>query len=186
MPLARLRRRCGHDTIGFCSNVSTRICRALAPEAERACACSAPRTPVCLNLPAKRSDYMKFLCIGYLDQKRMNALSKTQIDAVMSECPAFMEEFFASGQVLLVAGTPPETKSIQRVDGEVKVTDGPVEGADEAMGCVFLVEASDISEAIRIAALHPTTRIEAGEKLGFRIAIAPVHYFEERELKKAP
>jgi hypothetical protein len=126
---------------------------------------------------------MKYLCVGYLDKKKMDALSKAQIDTVMSECPAFMEEFYDSGKVLLVAGTPPETKSMRRVDGRVTITDGPAGGAHEAIGCVFLVEATDIEDAIKVASLHPTTRIAAGEKLGFRIGISPVHYFEERALK---
>ena len=129
---------------------------------------------------------MKYLCVGYIDPKKMDALSKAQVDAVMSECPAFMEEFYGSGKVLLVAGTVPEAKSMRRVDGRVKITDGPAGGTHEAIGCVFLVEATDIEDAMRVASLHPTTRIAAGEKLGFRIAISPVHYFEEREVKKAP
>ncbi len=129
---------------------------------------------------------MKYLCVGYIDQRKMDALSKAQVDAVMSECPAYMEEFYDSGKVLLVAGTIPETKSMRRVDGKVKITDGPTGGADEAIGCVFVVEATDIEDAMRVASLHPTTRIAAGEKLGFRIAISPIHYFEEKELKQAP
>ncbi len=128
---------------------------------------------------------MKFLCVGYLDQTKMNALPKAELDAVMSECPPFMEEFYASGKVSLVAGIPGEAKSLRRVGGELQITDGAAGGAREAIGCVFLVEAVDMSEAIRVAALHPTTRIDAGEQLGFRIGIAPIHYFEEREPKTA-
>jgi hypothetical protein len=41
---------------------------------------------------------MKYLCVGYLDKMKMDALSKAQIDTVMSECPAFMEEFYDSGK----------------------------------------------------------------------------------------
>jgi len=129
---------------------------------------------------------MKYVCVGYYDQKKMDALSKAQIDAVMSECPPFMEEFYASGKVHLVAGTATEAKGLRRVGGEVRITDGPTGGGHETVGCVFLVEAPDIAEATRVAALHPTTRIVAGEQLGFRIGISPVHSFEERELKEEP
>lgn len=134
-------------------------------------------------LTGKAQNHMKYLCIGYLDKKKMDALSKAQIDTAMSECPAFMEEFYDSGKVLFVAGTPTEIKSMRRVDGRVNITDSPAAGAHEAIGCVFLVEATDIEDAIKVAALHPTTRIAAGEKLGFRIGISPVHYFEDRTLK---
>lgn len=128
---------------------------------------------------------MKYLCVGYIDQKRVEALSKDQVEAVMSECPAFMAEFYDSGKVLLVAGTDPEAKGMRRVDGKVKITDGPAGEAREAIGCVFLVEATDIEDAMRVASLHPTTRIAAGEKLGFRIGISPVNYFEEKDLRQA-
>lgn len=127
---------------------------------------------------------MKYLCAGYFDQEKMDALSKAQIDAFMSECPPFMEEFYNSGKVSLVAGTDSEARGLRRVNGEVKVTSGPVGGGHETIGCVFLVEARDIEEAMCVALLHPTTRIGAGEKLGFRLGISPVHSFDERGLKK--
>ncbi|WP_309387770.1 YciI family protein [Cerasicoccus frondis] len=126
---------------------------------------------------------MKYLCVGYLDKSKMDSLTKAQIDDVMSDCPAYMDEFYDSGKVLLVAGTPPESKCMRRLDGKVEISDGPAGGASEAIGCVFLIEAADIEDAIRVASLHPTTRIAAGEKLGFRIEVSPVHYFDERALK---
>ena len=124
---------------------------------------------------------MKFLCVGYLDKVKMAGLSPAEVDAVMGECPAFMDEFYRSGKVVVVAGTNAEGRNLQRVDGAVRITDDPAAGGNEANGCVFLVEAADLAEATRVAALHPTTRLAAGEKLGFRIGISPVHYFEERK-----
>jgi len=126
---------------------------------------------------------MEYLCVGYYDQEKMDALSKAQVDAVMSECPPFMEEFYNSGKVFLVAGTGPEAKVMRRVGGEVRITDSPERGSDKATGCVLLVEARDFAGAMRVASLHPTTRIGAGEKLGWHMGISKVHHFDERELK---
>ncbi len=127
---------------------------------------------------------MKFLCVGYFDQNKMSALSPAQLEAVMGECPPLMDEFYASGKVTMVAGVPGVTKTMRRVGGKVQIADGAGAEPTEAIGCVFLVEAADMAEAVRIAALHPTTRLGAGEHLGFRIGIAPVHYYEERAAKK--
>jgi hypothetical protein len=127
---------------------------------------------------------MRYLCVGYYDQKKMDALSKAEVDAVMSECPPFMEELYDSGKVFLVAGTDSEASSMRRAGGKVEISNGPMKGGHETVGCVFFVEAADIADAVRVASLHPTTRIDAGEKLGWRIGISPVHYFEERKLKK--
>jgi hypothetical protein len=72
---------------------------------------------------------MKYLCVGYYDQEKMDALSGPQVDAVMGECPPFMEEFYSSGRVLLVAGTDREEKVLRRKDGEARVSDGRTEEA---------------------------------------------------------
>jgi hypothetical protein len=122
---------------------------------------------------------MKYLCVGYYDQDRMDALTQAQVDVVMSECPVLMEEFYDSGKVSLVAGTDSEARALQRVGGEVRETVGAKGGRHGTVGCVFLVEALDMEDAIRVAKRHPTTRIEAGEQLGWRIGISPVHYFRE-------
>ena len=127
---------------------------------------------------------MKFVCVGYYDQEKMDALSKAQVEAIMSECPPFMEELYDSGNVIFVAGTDPEVKVMRRVGGEVETADSPIRGRDQMIGCVFLVEARDIADAMRVASLHPTTRIAAGDRLGWRIGISPVHYFGEGKPKK--
>jgi hypothetical protein len=127
---------------------------------------------------------MKCLCVGYYDNEKMKIQSQEQIDAFMSECPPFMDEFHKSGKVLLVAGTDAEAMGLRRVGGEVTVTDGSVGCGHETVGCVFILEARDMEDAVRVCRLHPTTRIAAGEKLGFRIGISPVHSFDEGGLTK--
>ena len=126
---------------------------------------------------------MKYLCVGYLDPVKMDTLSQAQIDAIMSECPAHMEALYQSGKVFTVAGVDREAKSLRRVSGKVQGSDGPAKGGKESIGCVFLVEAPDMAEAIQVASLHPTTQVGAGGELGWRIGIQPIHYFDWRELK---
>ncbi|ARU60772.1 hypothetical protein CBW65_06465 [Tumebacillus avium] len=124
---------------------------------------------------------MKYLCLGYLNPEKMDARSKEEIDAVMSECMPHLQEFYNSGQVLLDAGLDSETKSLQRANGKVRVTDGPFSETKELIGSAFLIEAENIEEAIRIASLHPTTRMDAGEEFGWRLEIRPIHYFRQPE-----
>jgi hypothetical protein len=49
------------------------------------------------------------------------------------------------------------------------------------IGSAFLIEGQDMEEAIRVASLHPTTRVVAGEQLHWGIEIRPIHYLERRE-----
>lgn len=124
---------------------------------------------------------MKYLCLGYFDPQKMDARPKAEIDAVMRECQPHMEELYKSGQVIIDAGLALETKCLRRVNGKVTVIDGPFVETKEMIGSAFLIEARDMEEAIRVATLHPTTQVEAGERFGWRIEIRPIHYFEQRE-----
>lgn len=122
---------------------------------------------------------MKFLCLGYFDQKKMDALSQTQVDAVMRECQPHLDELYRSGSVLVDAGLSLETKCLQRVTGKVITIDGPFTETKELLGGVFILEATDIEHAVQLAARHPTTRVSKGEELGWRLEIRPIDYFAQ-------
>lgn len=124
---------------------------------------------------------MKYLCLGYLEPEKMNARPKAEIDAVMSECQPHLEELYKSGQLNIDIGLSLETKCLRRVNGKVTVIDGPFVETKEMLGSAFLIEARDMEEAIRVASLHPTTQVDAGEQFGWRIEIRPIDYFEKRE-----
>jgi hypothetical protein len=124
---------------------------------------------------------MKFLCFGYFSSEKMNVLPKGEIEAIMSECSPHLQKFYMSGQVMMDVGVETEFKSLRRENGDIKITDKALVEFDERIGSVFLIEANDMEEAIRIASLHPTTQLDAGEQLGWRIEIRPVQYFEKSE-----
>ncbi|UVI30711.1 YciI family protein [Paenibacillus spongiae] len=126
---------------------------------------------------------MKYLCLGYFDQEKMDSRPKAEIDAVMRECQSHLEELYKSGQVLIDAGLALENKCLRNGNGKVRVTDGPYIEAKEMIGSAFLIEASDMEEAIRVASLHPAVQVGAGEQLGWGIEIRPIHYFEKSERK---
>ncbi|MFD0677142.1 MULTISPECIES: YciI family protein [unclassified Paenibacillus] len=121
---------------------------------------------------------MKFLCLGYLDSEKMDALLKEEIDAVMHECRPHLEELYKSGQVIIDAGLTSETKCLRRTNGKVKIMDGPFIETKEMIGSAFLIEAQDMEEAIRIASLHPAVQVGASEQFGWGIEIRPIHYFK--------
>jgi hypothetical protein len=126
---------------------------------------------------------MKYLCLGYLDPEKMNARPKAEIDVVMSECQPHVEELYRSGHLLVDAGLALENKCLRRVDGKVRITDGPFIETKEMIGSAFLIEAQDMEEAIRVASLHPTAQVSAGQQFGWGIELRPIHYFEMDEPK---
>lgn len=121
---------------------------------------------------------MKFLCLGYLNAEAMDAIDKEEITAIMQQCPPHLEEFYNSGQVIIDAGLAPESTSLKRANGKVRVMDGPFIETKEMIGSAFLIEAQDMEDAIRIASLHPAVQVEAGEQFGWRIEIRPIQYFK--------
>jgi hypothetical protein len=123
---------------------------------------------------------MKYLCLGYLDREKMDALNQDEVDAVMRECGPHLAALYRTDQVIVDAGLEPETKCLRRVNGKVTCTDGPFSETKEMIGGAFIIEARDMEDAIRVASLHPTTCINRGEQLGFAIEIRPIHYFEVR------
>ncbi len=121
---------------------------------------------------------MKYLCIGYFDAEQMRTRTKNEIDAVMAECQAHLEVLYASTRVLCDIGITEENTFLRRENGNLTVTDTSAGKRSEMIGGAFLLEAQDMDEAIRLASLHPTTQVLAGEQLGWRTEIRPVHYFQ--------
>ena len=124
---------------------------------------------------------MKYLCFGYFDPEKMDSHPKTEIDAVMRECQPHMEELYRSGQVIVDAGLDLETKCLRRVNGKVMIIEGPFVKTKAMIGSVFVIDAQNMEEAIRVASLHPTTQVNVGEEFGWGIEIRPIHYFENRD-----
>ncbi|WP_082232077.1 YciI family protein [Halobacillus massiliensis] len=121
---------------------------------------------------------MQFLCFGYFNAQKMDDRPEEEIEAILSECPPHLEEFYDSGQVKLDSGLDKESKYLQRKHGKMDVTDGPFIETKELIGSAFLIEAEDMEEAIQIAALHPTIQVKAGEQFDWGIEIRPIHYWK--------
>ncbi len=124
---------------------------------------------------------MKYLCLGYLDPAKMDSRPKAEVDAVMKECMPQLKDLYDTGGVIVDAGLELETKCLRRVAGSVSMTDGPFTEAKEIIGSVFILEAPHIEEAIRLASLHPTLRVNAAEQFGWRIEVRGIHYFHSSD-----
>lgn len=124
---------------------------------------------------------MKYQCMGYFNQEKMDALPKEEIDAIMQECQPHLEKLYKSGHVLMDAGVEKRVKNLQRVDGKIQVFDNRFAEPKRILGSVFIIEARDMEEAIQVASQHPTVQVEKGEELGWEIEIRSIHSFETIE-----
>ena len=103
---------------------------------------------------------MKYLCLIYDEEKKMNALAKTEQEQLMSDYFAFTEDVRQKGHY--VAGEalhPVNTATTVRVrNGSLLTTDGPFAETTEQLGGFYLVDARDLNEAIQIASKIPSAK----------------------------
>jgi hypothetical protein len=122
---------------------------------------------------------MKFLCLAYYDEKAFEALSKDQVEAIVSRCPPHDKDLRGTGKMISVASLSAsrDSVSIHPKNGKPVITDGPFTEAKEVLGSFFLIEAANKDEAVRIAALHPAAHL--GETVGWGVEVRPIDYFDE-------
>ena len=122
---------------------------------------------------------MKFLCLGYYDEKKFEALPKNELAAIASQCKPHDEELYKGGHMKLVASlaAPRVSTSIRPRNGKPFVTDGPYAETKEQLGSFFIIEANDLEEATREAAKHPAAHL--GENMGWGIEVRPIEFFKE-------
>jgi hypothetical protein len=104
---------------------------------------------------------MKYLCIAYEEQKKLDDLSRDEWQALRTETLDYVESLRTSGRLVLThALQSAATAATVRVrGGKAAATDGPFAETKEQIGGFFLIEARDQLEAIEIAAKWPSARI---------------------------
>lgn len=119
---------------------------------------------------------MKYLCLGYYDEAKFDAMTPEEVRALVSQCKAFDDELQATGRVEMVASLGPSKSSVslRPRDGGTRIVDGPYAEAKEIIGSFFLIEANDIAEAIAVAAKHPAARM--GEAIGWGVEVRPIEF----------
>jgi hypothetical protein len=104
---------------------------------------------------------MKYLGIAYEEEQKLNELSEAAWQALRQETLSYVETLRKNGRLIatqaLQSATTASTVRIR--DGRLSVTDGPFAETKEQIGGFFLFEASDLQEAIGIAAKWPSARI---------------------------
>jgi len=104
---------------------------------------------------------MRYLCLIYYEEAKLDALSRNEYDALVSDALAYDDELRTSGHYLVSdALQPAEAATTLRVrNGNVSITDGPYAETKEQLGGFILIEARDLNEAIHVASMIPPGRL---------------------------
>ena len=100
---------------------------------------------------------MKYLCFGYYDKGKFDAMSDTERNAMFDRCFDYDDHLranghWAGGEALQPAET---ALTLSLKNGKVVTTDGPYAETKEQLGGLLILEARDMNHAVQLMAQHP-------------------------------
>jgi hypothetical protein len=104
---------------------------------------------------------MKYICLVYHEEKKLDALSQQELDALVGECGAWVEQLAKGGHHVFSAGLQcvRTAMTLRNRNGKLAVTDGPFAETKEFLGGFTIISARDLNEAIQLASQLPAGRL---------------------------
>jgi hypothetical protein len=104
---------------------------------------------------------MKFVCLGFIDEKKFAEVPQADAQRMMEECLAYDDVLRRGGHFVGGEALDSATKAVtlRAKDGEVEVTDGPYAETKEMLGGILLLEARDMNHAIALMSKHPGVKM---------------------------
>ena len=103
---------------------------------------------------------MKYLCLAYEDERTLDSLSGEQWAALRQDTLDYVEDLRRNGRLVLTHAlqSVSHAATVRVRHDRLSTTDGPFAETKETLGGFFLIEASDLNEAIQVAAKWPSAR----------------------------
>jgi hypothetical protein len=129
---------------------------------------------------------MKYVCLGYFEEKKWEALTETERNALMDECFAYddvlrKDGHFAGGEALQ---SPRNAATVRWKNGKATVADGPYAETKEQLGGILVLEARDLNHAIQLVSKHPGVKVGPFEIRAVEDLSAMVAESERRRSKE--
>lgn len=104
---------------------------------------------------------MKYLCLVYFDEQRLEAMSAEETAACVGDSRAYDAALRQSGHLIAAHALQPVAMAttLRRRDERVSATDGPFAETKEQLGGFILIEARDLDDAIQVASHIPVGRL---------------------------
>ncbi len=104
---------------------------------------------------------MKYLCIAFQDQEKLDAYSDVEFGYIMEQVQLYLEELQEHGNLIDASRLQPASSgAVVKVRcGQMAITDGPFIETREQIAGYYLIEANDLNDAIRIAAKSPSAHL---------------------------
>ena len=122
---------------------------------------------------------MRYLCLIYENEKAWETIPPAESEAIMNEYFQFTDEIRKNGKYVAGEALQPTASSttVRVRHGKVSTTDGPFAETKEQLGGFYLIEATDLNDAIQVASRIPSARFGS-------IEIRPVVDFSAEQAKR--
>jgi hypothetical protein len=104
---------------------------------------------------------MKYLCMIFFDEKKLDELSQKEFETLVSESVAYDEVLRNGGHLLAnqVLQSVQAATTLRPRGGKIGIIDGPFAETKEQIGGFILIAARDLNEAIELASGIPAIRL---------------------------
>jgi hypothetical protein len=108
---------------------------------------------------------IKFLCLSYLDEKKIELLSESERDGFIKECSAYDDILRKSGHFIRLEAleSARNAKTLRYRNDKVSITDGPYAETKEQIGGILLLDALNLNHATELMSKHPGIRVATFE-----------------------
>ena len=98
---------------------------------------------------------MKFACLVYIEDKKIDVPSAAELAAIVADCDAaaaWQAELKRTGHHVFSAGLQSvrTAKTVRNRGGSTSITDGPFAETKELLGGFTIIEAKNLNEALRL------------------------------------
>jgi hypothetical protein len=129
---------------------------------------------------------MKYICLGYYDERNWEKLSESERNAMMDECFAYDDVLrknghFAGGEALQSASN---ATTLRWKNGKATIIDGPYAETKEQLGGILVLEAADLNQAIELMSRHPGVKSGPFEIRPVADLTGMIRESEQRRAKK--
>jgi hypothetical protein len=104
---------------------------------------------------------MKYLCMVIVDEKKLHAMSESDLRALDDESLEYDDSLKKGGHFLAAQALESVTAAatVRQRNGNLSVTYGPFAETNQQIGGFVLIEARDLNEAIQLASHIPGGRL---------------------------
>ena len=106
---------------------------------------------------------MQYVCLGYMEENKWDAMSDDERETAMKECFAYDDVLKKNGHFLRgeALQSARNATTLRWRNGRVAVTDGPFTETKEQLGGILVLEANDLNHAIQLMSKHPGVHLGA-------------------------